>query len=122
MIVIIPLIIIVGFLAWMLRPGKKPTTSRRIAILVTVISVLTVAIAAVVIQLLHNAAETAEVSDISNTLFVVGPGLIGAAILASIGFIIARKGDIARGTGFGICIDVVVSVIELGLLEWLGEV
>lgn len=122
MIVIIPLIIVIGFLAWLLRPGKKPTLSRKIAILVTAIPVLAVAIAAVVIQLLHNAAGTIEVSDISNTLFVVGLGLIGAYILASIGFIIARKGDIAMGTGFGICIAVFVSIIELGLLEWLGGV
>jgi hypothetical protein len=122
MIVIIPIIIVIGFLAWLLRPGKKPTLSRRIAILVTAIPALGVAIAAVVIQLLHNATGTVEVSDISNTLFIVGLGLIGACILLSIGFIIAHKGDIARGTGFGTCIAVVISIIELGLLEWLGGV
>jgi hypothetical protein len=122
MIVIIPLIIVIGFLAWLLRPGKKPAFSRRIAIMVTLIPALAAAIAAVVIQLLHNAAGTLEVSDISNTLFIVGLGLIGACILASIGFIVARKGDIARGTGFGACMAVFVSIIELGLLEWLGGV
>jgi hypothetical protein len=122
MIVIIPLVIVIGFLAWMLRPGKKPALSRRLAILVTTISALVVAIASVVIQLLHNAVGTVEVSDISNILFIVGLGLVGAYILASIGFIIARKGDIAKGIGFGMCIAVVVSIIELGLLEWLGGV
>jgi hypothetical protein len=122
MIVIIPLIIIIGFLAWLLRPGKKPTLSRKIGILVTAIPVLAVAIAAVVIQLLHSAAGTVEVSGTSNTLFVIGLGLIGAYILVSMGFIVVRKEDIARGMGFGICIAVVISIIELGLLEWLGGV
>jgi hypothetical protein len=122
MIVIIPLVIVIGFLAWMLRPGKKPAPARRLAILVTTIPAFVVAIASVVIQLLHNAAGTVEVSDISNILFIVGLGLVGAYILTSIGFIVARKGDIAKGIGFGMCIAVVVSIIELGLLEWLGGV
>ena len=122
MIVIIPLITVIGFLAWVLRPGIKPTISRRIAILVTAIPALAVAIAAVVIQLLHNASRTIEVSDISNILFIVDLGLVSAYILASMGFIIARKGDIAKGIGFGICIAVVISIMELGLLEWLGGV
>jgi len=122
MIVIIPLIIVIGFLAWVLRPGKKPATPRRNAILVTAILSLMVAIAAVVFQLLHNATGMIDVAEISNTLFIVGLGLIGAYTLASIGFIVIRKGDIAKGTGFGACLAVFVSIIELGLLEWLGGV
>jgi hypothetical protein len=121
-IIIIPILIVIGFLAWMLRPGKNPTVSRRIAILGTTIPALVVAIAAIVFQLLHNANGTVEVSDISNTLFLVGLVLIGAYVLASIGFVIVRKGAIARGTGFGTCIAVVVSILELGLLEWWGGV
>jgi len=121
-IVIIPLIIAVGVLAWVLRPGKRPTNSRRIAILVTAIPPLVVAIAAVVFQLLHNAAGKTWVSDISNTCFIVGLGLVGAAILASAGFAIARKGEIAKGIGFGVCIAVVISIIDLALLEGLGGV
>jgi hypothetical protein len=122
MIVIIPLIIAVGVLAWVLRPGKRPTNPRRIAILVTAIPPLIVAIAAVVFQLLHNAAGKTWVSDISNTCFIVGLGLAGAAILASAGFAIARKGEIAKGIGFGVCIAVVISIIDLALLEGLGGV
>ncbi len=122
MIVIIPLIIAVGVLAWVLRPGKRPTNPRRIAILVTAIPPLIVAIAAVVFQLLHNAAGKTWVSDISNTCFIVGLGLVGAAILATAGFAIARKGEIAKGIGFGVCIVVVVSIIELILLEGLAGV
>jgi len=122
MIVIIPLIIAVGVLAWVFRPGKRPTNSRRIAILVTAIPPLVVAIAAVVFQLLHNAAGKTWVSDISNTCFIVGLGLVVVAILASAGFAIARKGEIAKGIGFGVCIAVVISIIELALLEGLGGV
>jgi hypothetical protein len=122
MIVIIPLVIAVGVLAWVLRPGKRPTNSRRIAILVTAIPPLVVAIAAVVFQLLHNAAGKTWVSDISNTCFIVGLGLVGVAILASASFAIARKGEIAKGIGFGVCIAVVISIIDLALLEGLGGV
>jgi len=119
---IIPLIIAAGVLAWVLRPGKRSTNPRRVAILATAIPPLIVAIAAVVFQLLHNAAAKTEVSDISNTCFIVGLGLVGAAILASAGFAIARKGEIAKGIGFGICIAVVVSIMELILLEGLAGV
>lgn len=122
MIAIIPLIVIIGILAWVLRPGKEPTTHRKIAILVTTIPALAVAIAAIIIQLLHNADGTVEVADTSNTLVIVGLGLIIAYILAVIGFMLARKVDIAKGTGFGICIAVIVSIILFGVLGWLGGV
>jgi hypothetical protein len=42
--------------------------------------------------------------------------------LASAGFAIARKGEIAKGIGFGVCIAVVISIIDLALLEGLGGV
>ena len=119
---IIPLIIAVGVLAWVLRPRKGMTTPRRTAILAIAIPPFVVAIAAVVFQLLHNAAGKTWVSDISNTCFIVGLGIIGAAILASAGFAITRKGEVAKGIGFGICIAVIISIIEFGLLEWLGGV
>ena len=119
---VIPLVIVVGILAWILRPGKSPTTARTTAILATVIPQVVVVIVAVVFQLVHNAAGKTWVSDISNTCFLVGLGLIGAAILASIGFIIARKGEAAKGAGFGVCIAVFISIVLFGLLEWLGGV
>ena len=92
MIAIIPLIIVIGILAWILRPGKEPTAHRRNAILVTAILSFVVAIAAAIFQLLHNATGTIEVAEISNTLFIVGLGLIGAYILGAIGFVLAHKG------------------------------
>ena len=122
MIIIIPLIIVVGVLMWTLRPGKSPSRSRIVAILATALPPLVVAIAAVVFQLLHNAAGRTWVSDISNTCFIVSIGLVGAAIVAAVGYTIARKGEIAKGMGFGICIGLLLSIIELFLLEWLGGV
>jgi hypothetical protein len=120
--VIVPLVIILGILAWFLRPGKGATKARIIAILATVIPQFIILISAVVFQFLHNAAGRTWVSDISNTIFLLGLGLIGVAILISIGFTIIRKGEVAKGIGFGICIAIVVSIIDFGLLEWLGGV
>ena len=91
-------------------------------ILATVIPPFIVAIAAIVFQLVHNAAGKTWVSDISNVCFIAGLGLIGAAILASAGLAFSHKGEVAKGIGFGVCIAVIVSIIEFGLLEWLGGV
>ncbi len=122
MIVIIPLIIVVGIIGWALRPGVRPSNPRKVAILAIVVPALAVAIAAVIFQVLHNTTGTIEVAEIANTLFVVGLGLIAASILAAFGYALLHQGDIARGMGFGACIAVIISVIELGLLEWLAGV
>lgn len=122
MILIIPLLIIVGVIAWMLRPGKYPTKPRSVAVATTAIAPLLVAIVAVSFQVLHNTSGGTWVSDISNTCFIISIGLVGAAILAVVGFIIARKWEIAKGIGFGICIGIFVAVIELVVLEWLAGV
>ena len=122
MIFAIPLIIVIGILAWVLRPGKSPAKPRRVAILATAIPPLVVAIVAVIFQVLHNKAGSTGVSDISNTCFIVSICLVGAAILAVVGFAIARKWEIAKGIGFGICIGVLISIIEFGVLEWLAGV
>lgn len=122
MVIIIPLIVATCVLAWVLRPGKSPTRPHRVAILATAIPPLIVAIAAVIFQVLHNAAGKTWISDISNICFIVTIGLVGAAIFATVGFVIARKREIAKGIGFGICIGVFISVIELAVLEGLGGV
>ena len=122
MIFAIPLIIVIGILAWVLRPGKSPAKPRRVAILATAIPPLVVAIVAVIFQVLHNTSGSTGVSDISNTCFIVSICLVGAAILAAVGFAIARKWEIAKGIGFGICIGVLISIIEFGVLEWLAGV
>ncbi|MDD4876146.1 MAG: hypothetical protein PHQ86_03320 [Dehalococcoidales bacterium] len=120
--IIIPPIIVVGILGWILRPRKSMTKRGKIAVLITTISQLFVAIVTVIFQLLHNAAGRTEVSDISNICFEVGVGLVGGAILAVVGFAIRRKWEIAKGIGFGICIAIIVLILELYLLEWLGGV
>jgi hypothetical protein len=120
--IIIPLVIIVGILAWALRPGKKPVGPRKAAVLGTVIPPSIVAIAAVIIQAGHNAAGKEGVSDISNALFIAGLCIIGAAIIVSVVFAVTHKVGIAKGMGFGICAAVILQVIELGLLEWMGGV
>jgi len=122
MIFILPLVIIVLVLAWLLRPGKSPTKPRKVGILVSVLPPFTVAIAAIVFQVMHNAAGKTWVSDISNTCFLVGLGLTGLAILASLSFTIMRKVELAKGIGFGACINIIISIILFGFLEWLGGV
>jgi quinol-cytochrome oxidoreductase complex cytochrome b subunit len=118
----IPVIIVISILAWVLRPREKLTNSRRLTILATVIPPGVVAVAAIVFQLLHNAAGKTSVSDISNTLFIIGLGLIGVAILTLAGFAGKRKGEVAKSIGFGLCIAVVLSIIEFALLEGLAGV
>ncbi len=122
MIVIIPIFITVCIVAWLLRPRKNISKSRKYAILSVIIPSLVLALTAVVFQLLQNATGNVEVSDISNTLFIAGIFVIGAAILVLAGFAVARKWEIAKGIGFGICTAVLVSIIEFGLLEGLAGV
>jgi len=122
MIITIPLIIAAGVLAWVLRPGKSPARPRMTATLVTAIPPLIAAIVAVIFQVLHNTAGRTWVSDMANTCFIVSIGLVGAAVLATVGFLIARKWETAKGIGFGICIGVIISIIEFGVLEWLAGV
>lgn len=122
MIFIIPLFIVVCIVAWMLRPRKNISKSRKYAILSVILPSLVFAVTAVVFQLLQNATGNVEVSDISNTLFITGIFVIGAAMLALAGFTVMRKWEIAKGIGFGICIALLVSIIEFGLLEGLAGV
>ena len=102
------LIVLAGILAWVLRPGKKMTTPRRVATLATAIPPVVPGILAVFFEvLLHQ--------DISNACVFVVFGLVGAAILASAGFAIAHKGELAKGIGIGTGIALIVGIIELVL-------
>jgi hypothetical protein len=122
MIIIIPLVIFVCAIAWFLRPGRSPSKPLIIAILVIAVPVLAASLAAVIFQLLHNAAGMAWVSDASNICFIISMGLICLAILAIVGFAIARKWEIAKGMGFGVCLGILISIIDLAVLEWLAGV
>ena len=122
MTIIIPIAIIASILAWVFRPRKGTNKARRVAILATAIPPVILAIAALVFQLLHNAIGDEGVSDISNICFIVGIGLIGAAILVLIGFAVARKVEIVKGIGFGLSIVVILTILELVLLEGLAGI
>ncbi len=122
MTIIIPIAIITGILAWLFRPKTGTTKARWVAILATAIPLVILAIAALVFQLLQNATGDKVVSDISNICFIVGIGLIGAAILALLGFAVARKVEIVKGIGFSLNIMIILSILEFGLLEALAGV
>ncbi len=120
MIIILPVAIIVGILAWIFRPQKGIARDRAFAILATAIPSVIAFIAAIVSQLLYNAAGNEGVSDIANICFVITVGLIIATVLALTGFIIVRKVEIAKGIGFGLTMVIFLSIIDLALLGWLG--
>jgi hypothetical protein len=122
MTVIIPIAIIAIILAWVFRPKKGTIKARLAAILATAIPLVIIAVTAIIFQLLQNASGTHEVSDISNTCFIIGLCLIGAAILALLGFAVARKVEVTKGIGFGLSIMVILSVLEFALLEGLAGV
>lgn len=88
---------------------------RRAAILTTAIPPTLLAIAAVVFGLLDKAPAEAEVPTIVNICLQVGFGLVAAAILSSVVFAIRRKWEIAKGTGFGSGIGLVVLAIAVVL-------
>ena len=120
MTIAIPLVIIAGILAWVLRPRKTLTLQGRLTVLATVIPPAAVAIASVIFQLFHNAAGKTQVSDISNGLYIAGLCLVGIAIVVLAGLALGRKSELVKGTGFSICIAAVLYSAAFGLLEWLG--
>ena len=122
MTIIIPIAIIAGILAWLFRPKTETIKTRWVAILATTVPLVIIAIAALIFQLLQNATGGMGVSDISNTFFIVGLYLTGAAILALLGFAVARKVEITKGIGFGLNIMVILSIVEFISLEALAGV
>jgi len=122
MIVTIPLIIVVGVIAWMIRPNAKPTGPVRLAILATIIPPCLALLLAIASQLLGNVAEIAGVSILANTFFIIALGLVGIALIVLIIFAVKRKGEMVRAIGFGICIAFILCILAFGLLEWLAGV
>jgi len=122
MLVTIPLVILTCFIAWLLRPRKNSPKPRIYAGLSVALLSLSLAAVSVAFQFYQNSTGSIQVSDVSNSLFIAGLIVIAAALLTLVGFAAARKRDIVLGIGFGVCTAVFFSVIELGLLEWLGGV
>ncbi len=114
--------IVVCVAAWLLRPQRNTAKSSLYSILPVALTSLVLAIAAVAFQILQRSTGNVVVSEISNALFVVGAFVTGAGVLASAIFAFLRRREIAKGLGFGTCCAVAISIIELGLLEWLGGV
>ena len=106
-------IFLVGVLAWVLWLwlGKRMVRPRRAAILATAIPPSLLAIAAVVLILLDPAQVEPEGGNLANICGQVGFGLVAATILSSVVFAIMRKWEIAKGTGFGSGIGLVVLLI-----------
>ena len=105
---LIYLIVLAGILAWVLRRRKKMTPPRRVATLATAIPPVVPGILAVFLFLLLH-------RDISDNCAWVAIGLMGAAILASVGFAITHKGEIAKGIGVGTGIAIIIGIIEMEL-------
>jgi hypothetical protein len=122
MTIIIPLAVFAGIIVWVFRPKAGTIKPRWVAILVTTIPLVIVAVAALIFQLVQNSTGGTGVSDISNTLFVIGLCLTGAAILALLGFAIARQVEITKGLSFGITIMVILSIVAFVSLEALSGV
>jgi hypothetical protein len=117
MTVLIPLTIIAVILVWLLRPKHGTFKTRRVAILTTTVPLAFIAIAALVFQLVQNSTGSGDESVISNILFIIGSCLIGVAIVALLGFVFARKLEIAKGIGFGLAIIVILYIVEFVSLE-----
>jgi len=97
-----------GILPWVLLRRKKMTTLHRVATLATAIPPVVPGILNVFFfVLLHR--------DFSNPIALVAMGLITGAVLASAGFAIARKGEIAKDIGVGTGIAIIVGIFELEL-------
>jgi len=122
MIVTIPLIIVVGVIAWMIRPREKLVGPARVSILATIIPPCLALLLAIASQLLGNVAAIAGVSVPANTFFVIALGLVGIALIVLIVFAIKRKGEVVRAVGFGICISFILCILVFGLLEWLAGI
>ena len=115
------LLMITGLLTWALRPGRNTTESRRTASWMTAIPVVVTAVVSVTAQLVHYVSGEWLVSTISGIFIDIGLGFIGLAILAVIGFAIARKGEIAKGIGFGISVGIIAIIVESLLVVWIGR-
>jgi uncharacterized membrane protein len=117
MVIIVTLILMAGLLAWKFQPQRGMDSSRKDAALAAVVPPVVFFIISLISQLIASTNE----SETANICFVIGFGLVGIELLASGGFALARKQEIAKGLVFGICIAVIIAIIEFVSLElWTG--
>ena len=117
MLLLIYLIIFYLILAWVLWLGKRIVRTSRAAILATAIPQALLIIAFFVLYLLIlGGTYRWALSDIWTICFYVSFGIATAAFLSSVVFAIMREWEIAKGTGFGSGIGLVVVVPVIFLL------
>ena len=107
------LLIIFGILVWVLWLwlGKGRVRTHRAAMLATAIPQALLAIAFVVLYLLTlGGVEMRALPDIWMIFFFISLGLATAAFLSSVVFAVRRKWEMAKGTGFGFAIGLIVFV------------
>ena len=105
--------VILGILAWVLWLwlGKRKVRTSRAAILATAIPQSLLVITFIVLYLLIlGGADRWVLSDIWIICFYISFGIAAAAFLSSVVFAIMRKWKMAKGTGFGSVIGLVVVV------------
>ncbi|MHB8105465.1 MAG: hypothetical protein ACYDG5_08015 [Dehalococcoidales bacterium] len=122
MTVIIPIAIIAGILAWVLRPSRETIKTRWLAILATTIPLVVTVIVALLFQYFQNSTGGAVVSGVANNLFVTGLCLIGIVVISLIGFAFTRKVEIVKGIGFGLTINVILSLVQFVSLEAIAGI
>ncbi len=113
----IPIVILVWVLV--LAIVKRKVRSHRTAILATAIPPSLLLIATIVYFYLNfEAIVKAEGTTVVDICFWVASGLVVAALLSSFVFVIRRKWEIAKGTGFGSGIGLIMCFIAFVACSW----
>ena len=103
-------ILVLAWVIWLLL-GKRSVRTSRAAILATAIPQALLVITFFVLYLLIlGDADRRALHDIWSPCFYASLGIATAAFLSSVVFAIGREWEIAKGTGFGSGIGVVVFV------------
>jgi heme/copper-type cytochrome/quinol oxidase subunit 4 len=81
---------------------------------------LILAVVSVIVQIVQNSTGNTDLSYISNVLFIIGLAVIVIAIVLLAFLAYKRRSEIVRALSFGICIAVILCVLELFVLGWLA--
>ena len=97
--------------------GRRIIKPSRVTILATSITPILLTIAAVAYSLLNQEAVQKPGLNAADILMQVGAGLVAAAFISSVVFASIRKWEIAKGTGFGSGIGMVIWLIAFGIVS-----